>query len=452
MQAAAPTARKPLYKRLYAQVLFAIVVGVILGAVAPDLGTAVKPLGDAFIKLIKMMIAPIVFCTVVVGIAKMGDMKEVGRVGLKALLYFEVVTTLALVIGLVVVNVVQPGHGINADPAHLDTKAVASYAAGAKSLSTVDFLVNIIPTTFVDAFAKGEILQVLLLAVLFGLVLAKFGDKGKLLVNVIDQTSHVLFGIIGMIMYFAPLGAFGAMAFTIGKYGIGSLVQLGQLMASVYLTCFLFVVVVLGLIARATGFSLWKFIRYIKEELLIVLGTSSSESALPRMIAKLENLGCAKPVVGLVVPTGYSFNLDGTSIYLTMAAIFIAQATNVDLSLGQQLTILGVLLLTSKGAAAVTGGGFVTLAATLSTIDTLPVAGLALLLGIDRFMSEARAITNLIGNGVATIVVAKWEGALDPVRMTRVLDSETVLDADAPEILAEGVPATVQPRHYSAAE
>ncbi len=452
MQAAAPTARKPLYKRLYAQVLFAIVVGVILGAVAPDLGTAVKPLGDAFIKLIKMMIAPIVFCTVVVGIAKMGDMKEVGRVGLKALLYFEVVTTLALVIGLVVVNVVQPGHGINADPAHLDTKAVASYAAGAKSLSTVDFLVNIIPTTFVDAFAKGEILQVLLLAVLFGLVLAKFGDKGKLLVNVIDQTSHVLFGIIGMIMYFAPLGAFGAMAFTIGKYGIGSLVQLGQLMASVYLTCFLFVVVVLGLIARATGFSLWKFIRYIKEELLIVLGTSSSESALPRMIAKLENLGCAKPVVGLVVPTGYSFNLDGTSIYLTMAAIFIAQATNVDLSLGQQLTILGVLLLTSKGAAAVTGGGFVTLAATLSTIDTLPVAGLALLLGIDRFMSEARAITNLIGNGVATIVVAKWEGALDPVRMTRVLDSETVLDADAPEVLAEGVPATVQPRHYSAAE
>ncbi len=452
MQAAAPTARKPLYKRLYAQVLFAIVVGVILGAVAPDLGTAVKPLGDAFIKLIKMMIAPIVFCTVVVGIAKMGDMKEVGRVGLKALLYFEVVTTLALVIGLVVVNVVQPGHGINADPAHLDTKAVASYAAGAKSLSTVDFLVNIIPTTFVDAFAKGEILQVLLLAVLFGLVLAKFGDKGKLLVNVIDQTSHVLFGIIGMIMYFAPLGAFGAMAFTIGKYGIGSLVQLGQLMASVYLTCFLFVVVVLGLIARATGFSLWKFIRYIKEELLIVLGTSSSESALPRMIAKLENLGCAKPVVGLVVPTGYSFNLDGTSIYLTMAAIFIAQATNVDLSLGQQLTILGVLLLTSKGAAAVTGGGFVTLAATLSTIDTLPVAGLALLLGIDRFMSEARAITNLIGNGVATIVVAKWEGALDPARMTRVLDNETVLDADAPEILAEGVPATVQPRHYSAAE
>ncbi len=452
MQAAAPVARKPIYKRLYAQVLFAIAVGVILGAVAPDLGTAAKPLGDAFIKLIKMMIAPIVFCTVVVGIAKMGDMKEVGRVGLKALLYFEVVTTLALVIGLVVVNVVQPGHGINADPAHLDAKAVASYAAGAKSLSTVDFLVNIIPTTFVDAFAKGEILQVLLIAVLFGLVLAKFGDKAKLLVNVVDQTSHVLFGIIGMIMYFAPLGAFGAMAFTIGKYGIGSLVQLGQLMASVYLTCFLFVAVVLGLIARFTGFSLWKFIRYIKEELLIVLGTSSSESALPRMIAKLENLGCAKPVVGMVVPTGYSFNLDGTSIYLTMAAIFIAQATNVDLSLGQQLTILGVLLLTSKGAAAVTGGGFVTLAATLSTIDTLPVAGLALLLGIDRFMSEARAITNLIGNGVATVVIAKWEGALDTERMARVLDNETMVDADAPEILAEGVPATVQPRHYSAAE
>ncbi len=452
MQAVAPIARKPIYKRLYAQVLFAIAVGVILGAVAPEMGTAAKPLGDAFIKLIKMMIAPIVFCTVVVGIAKMGDMKEVGRVGLKALLYFEVVTTLALVIGLVVVNVVQPGHGINADPAHLDAKAVASYAAGAKSLSTVDFIVNIIPTTFVDAFAKGEILQVLLISVLFGLVLAKMGDKGKLLVNVIDQASHALFGIIGMIMYFAPIGAFGAMAFTIGKYGVGSLVQLGQLMAAVYLTCFLFVAIVLGAIARFTGFSLWKFIRYIKEELLIVLGTSSSESALPRMIAKLENLGCAKPVVGMVVPTGYSFNLDGTSIYLTMAAIFIAQATNVDLTLGQQLTILGVLLLTSKGAAAVTGGGFVTLAATLSTIDTLPVAGLALLLGIDRFMSEARAITNLIGNGVATVVIAKWEGALDTERMARVLDAETVIDADEPEVLSEGVPATVQPRHYSAAE
>ncbi len=452
MQAVAPIARKPIYKRLYAQVLFAIAVGVILGAVAPEMGTAAKPLGDAFIKLIKMMIAPIVFCTVVVGIAKMGDMKEVGRVGLKALLYFEVVTTLALVIGLIVVNVAQPGHGINADPAHLDAKAVASYAAGAKSLSTVDFIVNIIPTTFVDAFAKGEILQVLLISVLFGLVLAKMGDKGKLLVNVIDQASHALFGIIGMIMYFAPIGAFGAMAFTIGKYGIGSLVQLGQLMAAVYLTCFLFVAIVLGTIARFTGFSLWKFIRYIKEELLIVLGTSSSESALPRMIAKLENLGCAKPVVGMVVPTGYSFNLDGTSIYLTMAAIFIAQATNVDLTLGQQLTILGVLLLTSKGAAAVTGGGFVTLAATLSTIDTLPVAGLALLLGIDRFMSEARAITNLIGNGVATVVIAKWEGALDTERMARVLDAETVIDADEPEVLSEGVPATVQPRHYSAAE
>ncbi len=452
MQAVAPIARKPIYKRLYAQVLFAIAVGVILGAVAPEMGTAAKPLGDAFIKLIKMMIAPIVFCTVVVGIAKMGDMKEVGRVGLKALLYFEVVTTLALVIGLVVVNVAQPGHGINADPAHLDAKAVASYAAGAKSLSTVDFIVNIIPTTFVDAFAKGEILQVLLISVLFGLVLAKTGDKGKLLVNVIDQASHALFGIIGMIMYFAPIGAFGAMAFTIGKYGVGSLVQLGQLMAAVYLTCFLFVAIVLGTIARFTGFSLWKFIRYIKEELLIVLGTSSSESALPRMIAKLENLGCAKPVVGMVVPTGYSFNLDGTSIYLTMAAIFIAQATNVDLTLGQQLTILGVLLLTSKGAAAVTGGGFVTLAATLSTIDTLPVAGLALLLGVDRFMSEARAITNLIGNGVATVVVAKWEGALDTERMARVLNAETVIDADEPEILSEGVPATAQPRHYSAAE
>ena len=425
---------KPLYKRLYVQVLFAILVGVLLGFFAPETGAAMKPLGDGFIKLIKMMIAPIIFATVVVGIAKMGDMKEVGRVGIKALIYFEVVTTLALVIGLVVVNLAQPGAGMNIDPTTLDTKDIAKYAVAAKSQSTTDFLLNVIPNTFIDAFAKGEILQVLLLAILFGVALARLGDKAKPLVKIIDEFSHGLFGIIGMIMHLAPIGAFGAMAFTIGKYGIGSLKQLGFLMACVYLTCFLFVFVVLGTIAKFSGFSLWKFIKYIKEEILIVLGTSSSESALPRMMAKLENLGCKKPVVGLVIPTGYSFNLDGTSIYLTMAAIFLSQAMNVPLTLGEQLGILGVLLLTSKGAAAVTGGGFITLAATLATLGgKLPVEGLALLLGIDRFMSEARAITNLIGNGVATVVVSKWENALDKDRMNRVLDGETELDADEPE-------------------
>jgi aerobic C4-dicarboxylate transport protein len=416
---------------LYLQVLIGITIGTILGFLAPDTAAAMKPLGDAFVKLIKMVIAPIIFATVVVGIAKIGDMKEVGRVGIKALLYFEVVTTLALVIGLVVVNVLQPGHGINADPKTLDARAVASYATQAKGLSTIDFLLNIIPSSVVDAFAKGEILQVLLFSVLFGLSLAQFGDKGKPVVEFIEHVQNVFFGIIAFIMKFAPLGAFGAMSFTIGRYGIGALVSLGALMAAVYVTCFLFVAIVLGAIARATGFSLWKFLKFIKEELLIVLGTSSSESVLPRIMAKLERAGCEKSVVGLVVPTGYSFNLDGTSIYLTMAAIFIAQATNVDLSLGQQLTILGVLLLTSKGAAAVTGGGFITLAATLSTIDTLPVAGLALLLGVDRFMSEARAITNLIGNGVATVVVAAWENALDRPRLMAALDGQ-IPDGDLP--------------------
>jgi aerobic C4-dicarboxylate transport protein len=409
---------------LYVQVLIGIAIGTVLGFVAPDTAAAMKPLGDAFVKLIKMVIAPIIFATVVVGIAKIGDMKEVGRVGIKALVYFELVTTLALLIGLVVVNVVQPGHGINADPKTLDARAVASYATQAKSLSTVDFLLNIIPSSVVDAFAKGEILQVLLFSVLFGLSLAHFGDRGKPVIEFVEQVQNVFFGVISFIMKFAPLGAFGAMAFTIGRYGIGALVSLGSLMAAVYITCFLFVTVVLGTIARATGFSIWKFLKFIKEELLIVLGTSSSESVLPRIMSKLERAGCEKSVVGLVVPTGYSFNLDGTSIYLTMAAIFIAQATNVELSLGQQLTILGVLLLTSKGAAAVTGGGFITLAATLSTIDTLPVAGLALLLGVDRFMSEARAITNLIGNGVATVVVSAWENELDRERFAAALDGK----------------------------
>ena len=425
--------KKPIYTHLYAQVLFAIACGVLLGHFLPDTGAAMKPLGDAFIKLIKMMIAPIIFCTVVAGIAGMEDMKKVGRVGLKALLYFEAVSTIALVIGLVVVNVLQPGVGMNVDAASLDTKALASYTGAAKSQSTVDFLLNVIPYTIVDAFARGEILQVLLFSMLFGFALASIGEPTRPVVTFIEKLSHALFVVVGFIMKLAPIGAFGAMAFTIGKYGIGSLKQLAALMGSFYLTCLLFIFVVLGLIARYAGFSIVRFIVYIKEELLIVLGTSSSESVLPRMMAKMERLGCSKSVVGLVIPTGYSFNLDGTSIYLTMAAIFVAQATNSDLTLTQQLTILGVLLLTSKGASGVTGSGFIVLAATLSSVPAIPVAGLALILGIDRFMSEARALTNLIGNGVATIVVSKWEKELDVEQMRQGLrrDVETELDEEA---------------------
>jgi aerobic C4-dicarboxylate transport protein len=414
-----------LFSHLYVQVLTAIGIGVILGHFCPELATAMKPLGDAFIKLIKMMIGPIIFSTVVVGIAQIGNMRKVGRVGLKALIYFELVSTLALALGLLVVNMVRPGAGVNADLSTLDANAVAGYTARAQSLSTVDLLLHMIPDSVVGAFATGDILQVLLFSVLFGLALARFGDKGKPLVDLLDRLAHVLFDAIGLIMRFAPLGAFGAMAFTIGQYGVGSLVPLAKLLVCVYLTCLLFVFLVLGLIVCLAGFSLWRFLWYIKEEILIVLGTSSSEAALPGTIQKLEAAGCAKPVAGLVISTGYSFNLDGTSIYLTMAAIFIAQATNVSLSLGQQLAILGVLLVTSKGAAAVTGGGFITLAATLSTVGDVPVAGVALLLGIDRFMSEARAITNLIGNGVATLVVAKWEGALDLERAWSVLAGQT---------------------------
>jgi aerobic C4-dicarboxylate transport protein len=429
--------RKSVYSHLYFQVLVAIGAGILLGYFFPGLATKLKPLGDAFIKLIKMMIAPIIFTTVVVGIARIGNLKEVGRVGLKAIIYFELVSSLALVIGLVVVNLAHPGAGINADVSTLDAKAVASYTTGAKSLSTVDFFLHMIPDSMVGAFAGGEILQVLLFSVLFGVALTRLGSKGKTLVDLIDQFSHAFFSVIAIVMRFAPIGAFGAMAFTIGAYGVGTLISLGKLMACVYVTCLLFVFVVLGTIARLTHFSLWQFLRYIKEEILIVLGTSSSEAALPRMLSKLENVGCAKPVVGLVIPAGYSFNLDGTSIYLTMAAVFVAQATNVPLTLGQQISILAVLLLTSKGAAAVTGGGFITLAATLSTTGHVPVAGLALLLGIDRFMSEARAITNLIGNGVATMVIAKWEGALDMEQARAVLARDPAGMAAEPEIVAD---------------
>ncbi|WP_293369842.1 dicarboxylate/amino acid:cation symporter [Nevskia sp.] len=405
--------KQPLYQVLYVQVLVAIVCGALLGHFDPLSATAMKPLGDGFIKLIKMIIAPIIFCTIVSGIAGVQDLKKVGRVGAKALIYFEIVSTFALFIGLAVAKWVQPGAGFDVDPATLDPNAISEFTTRAASQSTVDFLLHIIPDTFVGAFARGEILQVLLLGILFGAALAGMGERGKPLLRMIDDFTKVVFGIAAIIMKAAPIGAFGAMAFTIGKYGLDSLAPLAALIGSVYATSLLFVFGVLGLIARATGFSLWRFLAYIKEELLIVLGTSSSESALPRLMQKLEKLGASTPVVGLVVPTGYSFNLDGTNIYMTMAALFIAQAMNVELSLSQELTLLGVAMLTSKGATGVTGAGFVTLAATLQVIPTIPVAGMALILGVDRFMSECRALTNFIGNGVAALVVARWEGELD---------------------------------------
>ncbi len=420
--------KKPFYKILYVQVLVAIVLGVLLGVFYPEVGTAMKPLGDGFIKLIKMIIAPVIFCTVVAGIAGMQDMKKIGRVGGKALLYFEVVSTFALAIGLVVANVAKPGAGFNVDPAHLDSSSIAQYTTNAHAQTTTEFIMHIIPTTFVDAFATGNILQVLLVAILFGFALSMMGERGRPVTKFIDDISHVIFGIVNIIMKVAPLGAFGAMAFTIGKYGIASLLPLAKLMGSFYLTCALFIFIVLGTIARFTGFSIFKFIRYIKEELLIVLGTSSSESALPNLMRKLERLGCSKPVVGLVVPTGYSFNLDGTNIYMTMAALFVAQATNTDLTLTQELTILLVAMLTSKGASGITGAGFITLAATLAVVPTIPVAGMALILGIDRFMSEARALTNFIGNGVATVVVSKWENELDTKRMDDVLHGREIVE------------------------
>lgn len=381
--------KKTLFHSLYIQVLIAIAIGVFLGHFYPDIATQMKPLGDGFIKLIKMIIAPVIFCTVVTGIAGMESMKAVGRTGAIALLYFEIVSTLALIIGLIVVNIAQPGAGMNINPASLDASAITTYADQAKQQGIVSFIMDIIPNSVIGAFASGNILQVLLFAILFGFALHRLGKTGTLIFNVIDNFSQVIFGIINMIMRLAPIGAFGAMAFTIGKYGVGSLLQLGQLIVCFYLTCILFVVIVLGLISRYIGFNIFKFIGYIKEELLIVLGTSSSESVLPRMLKKMEEAGCKKSVVGLVIPTGYSFNLDGTSIYLTMAAVFIAQATNSQMDIVHQITLLVVLLLSSKGAAGVTGSGFIVLAATLSAVGTLPVTGLALILGIDRFMSEA---------------------------------------------------------------
>lgn len=400
-------------RHLYVQVLLAIVAGVLLGHFQPGLGTDLKPLGDLFIKLIKMLIGPIIFTTVVSGIGGMGNLRQVGRVGAKALLYFEAVTTLALVIGLVVANFFQPGSGVHATAESLDASAVAQYARAAKEMSFVDWAMHLVPNTFVSAFVEGEILQVLMVSLLFGFALAKLGDKARPLVDLLHEVSKAFFMMVNIVAKLAPIAAFGAMAFTVGKYGLGSLKSLAGLMACVYLTCIVFIVVVLGGIARASGFSLWKILKFIREELLIVVGTSSSEAGLPGLMTKMERAGCAPSVVGIVVPSGYSFNLDGTCIYLTMAALFIAQATDTPLDLWHQLGLLAVLLLTSKGAAGVTGSGFITLAATLSATGHVPVAGMALILGVDRFMSEARAITNFIGNTVATLVIAKWDRAFD---------------------------------------
>lgn len=432
-----------LLSSLYIQVLLAISIGIFLGHFYPELGTAMQPLGTAFIKLIKMIIAPIIFCTVVVGIAGMEDMKKVGKTGGYALLYFEIVSTIALVIGLVVINVVKPGVGMHIDPASLDQQSISKYTAPDQMQSTTDFLLNVIPSSVFDAFARGDMLQVLFFSILFGFALQRLGGRQNLIFGYVEKSSEVLFAIVHMLMKVAPIGAFGAMAFTIGKYGIATLWSLAGLMATFYITCLLFIFIVLGAICRYHGFSISKFIRYIKEELLIVLGTSSSESVLPRMMAKLEKLGATKSTVGLVIPTGYSFNLDGTAIYLTMAAVFIAQATDTPMDLTQQLTLLAVLLVTSKGAAGVTGSGFIVLAATLASVGSVPVAGIALILGIDRFMSEARALTNLIGNGVATLVVSKWCGELDMAQ----LDRELAQGATTAETTTAANSATAEVQH-----
>ena len=413
----------PLYRSLYAQVLAAIALGIVVGLIWPETGAAMRPLGDGFIKLIRMLIGPIIFTTIVVGLAQMGEMREVGRIGLRAFIYFEVVSTLALIIGLVVVNVLQPGVGLqrHAERRRHRGGEIATAPPPASTRARPPFILNLIPTTVVDAFARGDILQILVVSILAGIALLMLGERARTLVAVIEQLGQLVFAMVGLIMRLAPIGAFGAMAFTVGRYGVGSLVSLGALMAGVYVTCALFVVLVLGGILRACGLSLIRFLRYIADEILLVLGTSSSESALPRLMAKMERLGCSKPVVGLVVPAGYSFNLDGTAIYMTMAAVFVAQASGVHLSLREQLSILAILMLTSKGAAGVTGSGFITLAATLAAIPAIPPAALALLVGVDRFMSEVRAITNLIGNAVATVAIARWDRALDLPRARAVL-------------------------------
>jgi len=430
-----PRAPVPLYRQLYVQVLTAIVIGMLIGHFWPDFGASLKPLGDAFIKLVKMIIAPVIFLTVATGIAGMSDLKKVGRVAGKAMLYFLTFSTLALIVGLIVGNVLQPGAGMNIDPASLDGKAVAAYATKAHETTITGFLMNIIPDTIVGAFSQGDILQVLFFSVLFGIALGMVGEKGKPVHDFLTALTAPMFRLVAILMKAAPIGAFGAMAFTIGKYGIGSVANLAFLILSFYITAILFVVVILGAVAKYNGFSIFALLRYIKEELLLVLGTSSSEAALPNLMQKMERAGCKRSVVGLVIPTGYSFNLDGTNIYMTMAALFIAQATGIDLSLGDQILLLLVAMLSSKGAAGITGAGFITLAATLSVVPSVPVAGMALILGIDRFMSECRALTNLVGNAVATIVVARWEGELD----------KDMLDAALAKGSNVNVPGNLQP-------
>ena len=428
-----PVARKRWYAQLYVQVLAAIVAGVLLGHFAPQAGAAMKPVGDIFIKLVKMVIAPVIFLTIVTGIAGMRDLKSVGRVAGKAFSYFLFFSTLALVLGMIVANVVRPGDGLNIDPVTLDTSKVSEFTAKAQDSTITGFLTGIVPDTFLSSMTQGNILQVLFVSILFGVSLAMIGDRGSKVLGLLEDVSIAFFKLVGIVMRAAPIGAFGAMAFTIGEYGIGTLANLAALVATFYITSLLFVLIILGIVARLCGFSILRFIGYLKAELLLVLGTSSSESALPSLIEKMERAGCPKSIVGLVVPTGYSFNLDGTNIYMTLAALFIAQACNVELSIGEQLLLLGVAMLSSKGAAGVTGAGFITLAATLSIVPSVPVAGMALILGIDRFMSECRSLTNFIGNAVATVVVSKWEGKLDKQQFDLALAGKMPRVEDLPE-------------------
>lgn len=445
-----PRKLKQYLSKLYVQVLIGIVAGILVGHFYPDIGAALKPLGDLFIKLIRMLLAPIIFASVVVGIARMNDLHEAGRVGVKAVLYFEAASTIALLVGLVVVNAIKPGSGMNIDPTHLDSAAIAGYTHAAHDHTTLGFLMSIVPNSIVGAFANGEILPIIFFSVLFAIALAKLGPRTAPLVDMLDMFLQGMFGVVRIVMYVAPVGAFGGMAFTIAKYGLGTLASFGELMLCLYLTSIIFVAVVLGLVMRLCGLSLWKYLRYIRDEILITFGTASTEAVLPQMLIKMENLGCSRPVVGMVLPTGYTFNADGTAIYLTMAALFVAQAMNIPMTLLDQLIVLGVLLLTSKGSAGVAGAGFVALAATLASMHKIPVSGLVLLLGVDRFLNEARAVTNLIGNGVATIVVARWEGAMDIDRARAVLDREPGESAaeaseDVPESaglrLPSGLPA-----------
>jgi DAACS family dicarboxylate/amino acid:cation (Na+ or H+) symporter/aerobic C4-dicarboxylate transport protein len=443
-----PAFIKKQLSKLYVQVLIGIVAGVLLGHYAPDIGAQLKPLGDIFIKLIKMLLAPIIFASVVVGIARMNNIHEAGRVGFKAVVYFEIASTLALVIGLVVGNVFMPGSVMNIDPTKIDSSAISTYTQAAQKHGFLDFLMSIVPNSVVGAFANGEMLPIILFSILFAIALARLGPRTEPLVNMLDMFLHGMFGVVRIVMYVAPIGAFGGMAFTVAKYGIGTLASYGHLIFSLYVTSVVFVVVVLGVVMRMSGLSLWKFLRYIKDEIFVTLGTASTEAVLPQMLLKMEKMGCTKSVVGMVLPTGYTFNADGTAIYLTMASLFIAQAMNIHLSIWDQLLLLGVMLLTSKGSAGVAGAGFVALAATLASMPNIPVAGLVLLLGVDRFLNEARAVTNLIGNGVATIAVARWEGAIDMQRAKAMLDRQ--IDADLESESSETQHIAPQPLHPEA--